>query len=84
MPLSHWIMGLAAWRLGDLPNAVLHFEALGLSPEYSGWNDAAGPYWAARVHEKLGKFYRATFVDVKLAQNLVNLLIIELLDFLES
>ncbi len=54
VPLSHWISGLAAWRLDDLPTAALHFEALALSPKNSGWNDAAGPFWAARAHEKLG------------------------------
>ncbi len=54
VPLAHWISGLAAWRLDDLPTAALHFEALALSPKNSGWNDAAGPFWAARAHEKLG------------------------------
>ncbi len=54
VPLAHWIAGLSAWRLDDLPTAALHFEALALSQKAAGWNDASGPYWAARVHEKLG------------------------------
>ena len=50
VPLSHWTAGLAAWRLGRVDLAVHHFEALALSHGVSGWNRAAGGYWAARVH----------------------------------
>ncbi len=50
VPLSHWTAGLAAWRLGRMDLAVHHFEALALSVGVSGWNRAAGGYWAARAH----------------------------------
>ena len=50
VPLSHWTAGLAAWRLARMDLAVHHFEALALSHGVSGWNRAAGGYWAARAH----------------------------------
>jgi soluble lytic murein transglycosylase-like protein len=53
VPLAHWIAGLAAWRLNDLPAAAAHFEQLALSGNASKWNSAAGAYWAARSHLRL-------------------------------
>ncbi|MFQ5774487.1 MAG: lytic transglycosylase domain-containing protein [Kiloniellaceae bacterium] len=53
VPIAHWTAGLAAWRLGRLQEAVGHFERLALSEKVSGWNAAAGAYWAARAHLKL-------------------------------
>jgi soluble lytic murein transglycosylase-like protein len=49
-PLSHWIAGLAAWRLGQHSVAAKHFERLAESEAVSSWNRAAGGYWAARAH----------------------------------
>jgi soluble lytic murein transglycosylase-like protein len=51
---SHWIAGLAAWRLGDLKEAGKHFTTLALSRSASGWLQAAGAYWAGRVDERNG------------------------------
>ncbi len=53
VPIAHWTAGLSAWRLGKLDAALSHFEALAQSERVSGWNAAAGAYWAARVHLKL-------------------------------
>ncbi|MFQ6017345.1 MAG: lytic transglycosylase domain-containing protein [Kiloniellaceae bacterium] len=53
VPMAHWTAGLAAWRLGRLQEAVFHFERLALSDRVSGWNAAAGAYWAARSHLRL-------------------------------
>ena len=53
-PLALWTTGLASWRLEDFSNAALHFEAYALAPDASDWTAAAGAYWAARCHEKLG------------------------------
>ncbi len=53
VPIANWTAGLAAWRLGNLEHALDHFEALALSDRVSGWNAAAGAYWAARAHLKL-------------------------------
>ncbi len=51
--LAHWIAGLAAWRLNRLEDAARHFENLANSQTASGWNVAAGAYWAARAHLRL-------------------------------
>lgn len=51
---SHWIAGLAAWRMGDFQNAGRHFVALAAAPTASGWMQAAGAYWAGRVNEHNG------------------------------
>jgi soluble lytic murein transglycosylase-like protein len=51
---SHWIAGLAAWRLGDLKEAGKHFTTLAVSRSASGWMQAAGAYWAGRVDERNG------------------------------
>jgi soluble lytic murein transglycosylase-like protein len=45
-----WIAGLAAWRLGDMDRAAIHFEALAHSKAASSWNISAGAFWAARAH----------------------------------
>ena len=47
--IADWTAGLAAWRLGKMDEAKAHFEALAHSNTASGWNIAAGAYWAARV-----------------------------------
>ena len=51
---SHWIAGLAAWRMGDFQEAGRHFTALATAPTASGWMQAAGAYWAGRVDEHNG------------------------------
>jgi soluble lytic murein transglycosylase-like protein len=53
LPLSHWIAGLAAWRLGQHRIAAKHFERLAESEAASPWNRAAGAYWAARAHRSV-------------------------------
>ncbi len=47
--IADWTAGLAAWRLGKMDAAQMHFEQLARSSSASGWNVAAGAYWAARV-----------------------------------
>ena len=49
-PLVHWWAGLAAWRSGDYKLAQTHFTTLAASRTASGWNIAAGAYWAARAY----------------------------------
>ncbi|WP_282607608.1 lytic transglycosylase domain-containing protein [Pelagibius sp. Alg239-R121] len=55
VPIADWIAGLAAWRLGEFQKAGEHFEYLATAERASGWNTAAGAYWAARVNLKLRK-----------------------------
>jgi soluble lytic murein transglycosylase-like protein len=54
-PLALWTAGLSSWRLADFAGAAEYFEAYALSPEASDWTAAAGAYWAARCHERLGQ-----------------------------
>ena len=54
VPLALWMTGLSAWRLEDFGTAASHFEAYALTPDNSAWYAAAGAYWAARCHQRLG------------------------------
>ncbi len=47
---NHWVAGLAAYRMGQLGRAALHFSQHALSPAAGPSNVAAGAYWAARVY----------------------------------
>lgn len=51
---AHWILGLAYWKLGQPAKAVAHFEQVAKSKGLSPWKQAAGAFWAARCHERLG------------------------------
>ena len=51
---SHWIAGLAAWRMDQFAEAGTHFAALAQSHTATGWMLAAGAYWAGRVEEQHG------------------------------
>ncbi len=57
---SHWIAGLASWRLGLFQEAGKHFTALANSSTAAGWMQAAGAYWAGRVEEHNGGNANAT------------------------
>ena len=54
LPMTHWIAGLAAWRMGKTAQALTHFETLAAVPDQSGWISAGAALWAARAHNKLG------------------------------
>lgn len=53
--IADWTAGLAAWRLGRHDIAARHFGALAASQTASGWNAAAGAYWAARASLVTGR-----------------------------
>jgi len=57
---SHWIAGLASWRMGLFQDAGKHFTALAGSSTAAGWMQAAGAYWAGRVEERNGQTANAT------------------------
>jgi soluble lytic murein transglycosylase-like protein len=57
---SHWIAGLASWRMGLFQEAGKHFTALASSTTAAGWMQAAGAYWAGRVEERNGLTANAT------------------------
>jgi hypothetical protein len=52
---SHWIAGLAGWRLGQFEQATQHFAVLAASRSASDWMQAAGAYWAGRTEEMRGQ-----------------------------
>ena len=55
VPLADWTAGMAAWRLGEKVAARPHFEALARAAGTSGWNVAAGAFWAARANLVTGR-----------------------------
>ena len=56
---SHWIAGLAAWRLGEPRKAVRHFAALA-EADADPTLTSGGAYWAARAYGRLGEPPAAT------------------------
>ncbi len=54
VPLSNWIAGLSAWKMGEYATAGFHFEETAQAGNTSQWMASAGAYWAARVHKKTG------------------------------
>ena len=55
VPEAYWISGLAAWRLGLLDAARTYFEFLAAAETSDEFLKAGGAYWAARVHEAVGR-----------------------------
>jgi soluble lytic murein transglycosylase len=49
-PGTHWIAGLAAWRLGRWGPAAQHFTSLANSAGAAPEERAAGAFWAARAY----------------------------------
>lgn len=54
-----WIAGLAAYRLGDYPDALVSFETLAANPAEDDATRAAGAYWASRSATAAGMPDRA-------------------------
>ena len=48
VPSTHWYAGLAAYRLGNVRDAVAHFEAMAAMDGLSDWQRSAAAFWAAR------------------------------------
>lgn len=57
---SHWIAGLAAWRLGETQTAATHFTTLAEAEGEDPYLAAGGAYWAARAYGVLRKPLAAT------------------------
>lgn len=54
VPMANWAAGLMAWKKKDYKQAAGYFETVANSPYVAGWTSAAGAYWAARSHMRLG------------------------------
>lgn len=61
LPMTHWIAGLAAWRMDKTKLALAHFEKLAVIPDMSGWVGAGAALWAARAYGKLGNKEKAQY-----------------------
>ncbi|WP_223677555.1 lytic transglycosylase domain-containing protein [Azospirillum agricola] len=55
LPESHWIAGLAAWRLKQIDRASRHFDGMAAAGPRSPWLAAAADFWAARAHARKGR-----------------------------
>jgi len=54
-PETHWVAGLAAWRLGPFSEALPHFVAVADNAKAPATDRAASAYWAARTALRLGR-----------------------------
>ena len=50
-----WVVGLAAWRMGDYPRAFTAFERVAVDPTEDGWTRAGAGVWAARAAGQIGR-----------------------------
>ena len=50
-----WVVGLAAWRIGDFPRAYTAFERVSVDPTEDGWTRAGAAVWAARAAGQIGR-----------------------------
>ncbi|WP_271085382.1 lytic transglycosylase domain-containing protein [Brevundimonas sp. NIBR11] len=50
-----WVVGLAAWRLGDYPRAFTAFERVAVDPTEDSWTRAGAGVWAARAAGQIGR-----------------------------
>jgi soluble lytic murein transglycosylase len=50
-----WVVGLAAWRMGDYPRAFTAFERVAFDPTEDGWTRAGAGFWAARGAGQIGR-----------------------------
>jgi len=53
-PKAAWVSGLVAWSHMDYKDAANYFEVVARSPYSSSWTSAAGAFWAARSHMRMG------------------------------
>ena len=50
-----WVVGLAAWRLGDYPRAFTAFERVAVDPTEDAWTRSGAGVWAARAAGQIGR-----------------------------
>lgn len=53
-----WVVGLAAWRLGDYPRAFTAFERVAVDPTEDAWTRAGAGVWTARAATQIGRLDR--------------------------
>lgn len=50
-----WVVGLAAWRMGDYPRAYTAFERVAVDPTEDAWARAGAGVWTARAAGRIGR-----------------------------
>ncbi|MGV3578019.1 lytic transglycosylase domain-containing protein [Brevundimonas sp.] len=50
-----WVVGLAAWRMGDYPRAMTAFERVAVDPTEDAWTRAGAGVWTARAAGQIGR-----------------------------
>ncbi len=50
-----WVVGLAAWRMGDFPRSFTAFERVAVDPTEDSWTRAGAGVWAARAAGQIGR-----------------------------
>jgi soluble lytic murein transglycosylase len=50
-----WVVGLAAWRMGDFPASFTAFERVAWDPTEDAWVRAGAAFWAARAAAQSGQ-----------------------------
>ena len=50
-----WVVGLAAWRMGDYPRAMTAFERVAVDPTEDAWTRAGAGVWTARAAGMIGR-----------------------------
>ncbi len=53
-----WVVGLAAWRMGDYPRAFTAFERVAVDPTEDAWTRAGAGVWTARAAGQIGRHDR--------------------------
>ena len=56
LPLGHWTLGLAAWRMGKIETAAYHFDKIVNHEKSYPLLKSAAAFWASRANLKLGNF----------------------------
>lgn len=68
VPQADWHAGLAAWRLGDIPKAASHFEALAAHENISAHLRTSALFWGARAYYAMNEVDRGQATMAKAAE----------------
>ncbi len=55
-PLSAWVAGLSAWRMGRFSDSARYFEVAAGSEYTNAWTRSGAAFWASRAHMRMGDF----------------------------
>lgn len=55
VPDAHWIAGISAWKLNQIPLAAKHFAKMAEAKNVSEWDTSTAAFWAYRAHYHLNE-----------------------------